>query len=201
MDSISANRSRREVLEAPAGGAALAASSALAGTALAGGAAAAIRPFRFEAAQADLDDLRHRLKAIRWPERERVNDTTEGVRLATIQALARYWTDGYEWRRCEARLDGLPQFSTEIDGLDTHFTHVRSKEPNALPIIITHGWPGSVIEQLKIIGPLTNPTAHGGSPADAFVVVTPRCPDTDFRSSRPRPAGTRSGSPGRGACR
>jgi pimeloyl-ACP methyl ester carboxylesterase len=135
---------------------------------------AAIRPFTMpKASDADLDDLRKRIKATRWPEKETVSDATQGVQLATAQALARYWSTDYDWRKVEVRLAALPQFITEIDGLDIHFVHVRSKHENALPIIVTHGWPGSTIEQMKIIEPLTNPTAHGGTAADAFHVVIP----------------------------
>jgi pimeloyl-ACP methyl ester carboxylesterase len=133
----------------------------------------AIRPFRFEAPEADLIELRRRITATRFPEKETVADPSQGVQLAFIQALARYWATDYNWRKCEARLNALPQFITEIDGLDIHFLHVRSKHENALPLIVTHGWPGSPIEQLKIIDPLTNPTAHGGSASDAFHVVIP----------------------------
>jgi Epoxide hydrolase N terminus len=122
-------------------------------------AAAAIRPFTFETPQADLDDLRARIAATRWPERETVDDPSQGVQLATIQALARYWETEYDWRACEAKLKALPKFITEIDGLDIHFVHVRSKHEDALPLIVLHGWPGSIIEQMKIIGPLTDPTA------------------------------------------
>ena len=118
-----------------------------------------IRPFEFHASDVDLADLRRRIKATRWPERELVEDGTQGVQLALMQELARYWATDYDWRRCEARLNALPNFITEIDGLDIHFIHVRSKHENALPVIVTHGWPGSPIEQLKIIGPLTDPTA------------------------------------------
>ena len=126
-------------------------------------AATAIRPFRIETPQVELDDLRQRLAATRWPEKETVDDLSQGVQLATMQALARYWATDYDWRTCEARLKVLPHFITEIDGLDIHFIHVRSKHDDALPLIVLHGWPGSVIEQLKIIEPLTNPTAHGVS--------------------------------------
>ena len=131
----------------------------------------AIRPFRIEFPDEALADLRRRIAATKWPERETVADTTQGVQLVTMQELARYWGTEYDWRKVEARLNALPQFVTEIDGLDIHFIHVRSKHENALPVIITHGWPGSVVEQLKIIDPLTNPTAHGGSAEDAFDVV------------------------------
>jgi pimeloyl-ACP methyl ester carboxylesterase len=152
------------------------------------GAGAAIRPFSFKAPEADLIDLRRRIKATRWPERETVNDTSQGVQFATIRELARYWATEHDWRKCEARLNALPQFTTEIDGLDIHFIHVRSKHENALPLIVTHGWPGSVIEQLKIIDPLTNPTAHGGSAADAFDLVIPSLPGYGF-SGKPTATG------------
>jgi pimeloyl-ACP methyl ester carboxylesterase len=148
----------------------------------------AIRPFKFVAGEADLADLRGRIRATRWPERETVEDSTQGVQLAVMQKLARYWETDYDWRRCEATLNALPQFITEIDGLDIHFIHVRSKHENALPIIVTHGWPGSVVEQLKIIGPLTDPTAHGGTPADAFHVVIPSLPGYGF-SGKPSATG------------
>jgi len=134
---------------------------------------AAIRPFRFEAPEAELTELRRRIKATRWPEKETVSDFSHGVQLAVMQAVARYWATDYNWRTCEARLNAYPQFITEIDGLDIHFIHVRSKHDNALPLIVTHGWPGSPIEQLKIIDRLTNPTAHGASASDAFHVVIP----------------------------
>ena len=134
----------------------------------------------------------------RWPDKEPLPDHSQGVQLATMQALARYWANDYDWRRCEARLNALPQFMTEIDGLDIHFIHVRSKHENALPLIITHGWPGSIIEQLKVIGPLTDPTAHGGSADDAFHVVIPSLPGYGF-SGKPRtPAGTPTASRGLG---
>ena len=122
----------------------------------------AIRPFSINVPEAELTELRRRINATRWPERETVTDASQGVQLATMQKLARYWATEYDWRKVEARLNALPQFITEIDGLDIHFIHVRSKHENALPLIVTHGWPGSIIEQLKIIDPLTNPTAHGG---------------------------------------
>jgi pimeloyl-ACP methyl ester carboxylesterase len=132
-----------------------------------------IRPFAFHASDEELADLKRRIKATRWPERELVDDGTQGVQLALMQKLADYWATDYDWRRCEAQLNALPNFITEIDGLDVHFIHVRSKHEDALPVIVTHGWPGSPIEQLKIIDPLTNPTAHGGSASDAFDVVIP----------------------------
>src|SRR5438067_1305304 len=134
---------------------------------------AAIRPFRVNVPEAELTELRRRINATKWPERETVTDASQGVQLATIQALARYWGTEYDWRKIEAKMNALSQFITEIDGLDIHFIHVRSKHEDALPLIVTHGWPGSPIEQLKIIDPLTNPTAHGGSASDAFHVVIP----------------------------
>ena len=136
----------------------------------------AIRPFRVEVAQADIDELRRRIQATRWPEKETVADVTQGVPLATMQELARYWANDYDFRRFETRLNAVPQFMTEIDGLDIHFIHVRSPHENALPVIITHGWPGSIIEMLNVIGPLTDPTAYGGDAEDAFDVVVPSMP-------------------------
>src|SRR5919106_1252506 len=133
----------------------------------------AIRPFRIDVTEEALVDLRRRIAATRWPEKETVADQSQGVQLATMQKLADYWATDYDWRKVEARLQALPQFIAEIDGLDIHFIHVRSKHDNALPLIVTHGWPGSVIEQLKIIDPLTNPTAHGANASDAFHVVIP----------------------------
>jgi pimeloyl-ACP methyl ester carboxylesterase len=147
-----------------------------------------IRPFHFEAPQANLDDLRQRINATKWPERETVTDASQGVQLATIQRLARYWATEYDWRTVEAKLNAFPQFMTEIDGLDIHFIHVRSKHENALPLIVTHGWPGSIIEQMKIIEPLTNPTAYGGSASDAFDVVVPSIPGYGF-SGKPTSTG------------
>jgi pimeloyl-ACP methyl ester carboxylesterase len=148
----------------------------------------AIRTFHVDVADAELDDLRRRIKATRWPEQETVKDESQGVRLATIQDLAAYWGTDYDWRKCEAKLNALPQFITEIDGLDIHFIHVRSKHEDALPVIVTHGWPGSTIEQLKIIDPLTDPTAHGGSASDAFHVVIPSMPGYGF-SGKPKTTG------------
>jgi len=137
----------------------------------------AIRPFQLTSVpEAELTELPRRINATKWPERETVTDASQGVQLATIQALARYWATDYDWRKIEARLSALPQFITEIDGLDIHFVHVRSKHDNALPLIVTHGWPGSVVEQMKIIGPLTDPTAHGASASDAFHLVIPSMP-------------------------
>jgi pimeloyl-ACP methyl ester carboxylesterase len=136
----------------------------------------AIHPFTFYAPQAELDALRRRIVATRWPEKESVADHSQGVPLATMQKLADYWAREYDWRKVEAKLNALPNFITEIDGLDIHFIHVRSKHENALPVIVTHGWPGSVIEQLKIVDPLVNPTAHGGNASDAFHVVSPSMP-------------------------
>ncbi len=136
----------------------------------------AIRPFRIDVPEEALTDLRRRLAATRWPEREIVADRSQGVQLATMQQLVHYWQTSHDWRKVEARLNAVPNFITAIDDLDIHFIHVRSKHENALPLIVTHGWPGSVIEQLKIIKPLTNPTAHGGSASDAFHVVIPSIP-------------------------
>jgi pimeloyl-ACP methyl ester carboxylesterase len=148
----------------------------------------AIRPFHISVPEQDLVDLRRRLAATRWPEKETVADESQGVRLATIQELVRYWQKEYDWRNVEARLNALPQFITEIDGLDIHFIHLRSKHPNALPLIVTHGWPGSVIEQMKIVDQLTNPTAHGASASDAFDLVIPSLPGHGF-SGKPTATG------------
>ena len=145
---------------------------------------AAIRPFKVHAPEEQLTDLRRRVQATNWPERETVPDATQGVQLATVQALGKYWATEYDWRKIEGKLYALPQFITQIDGLDIHFIHVRSKHENALPVIVTHGWPGSIIEQMKIIDPLTNPTAHGGRAEDAFDVVIPSMPGYGF-SGRP----------------
>ena len=147
-----------------------------------------IRPFHVDVPEAELTELRRRINATRWPEQETVADTSQGVRLATIQALARYWATEYDWRKVEARLKALPQFITEIDGLDIHFIHVRSEHEDALPLIVTHGWPGSIIEQLKIIEPLTNPTAYGASERDAFHLVIPSMPGYGF-SGKPTTTG------------
>src|SRR5918997_2511529 len=139
-----------------------------------------VRPFRFRASDEELAELRRRILATRWPEKELVADHSQGVPLATMQKLARYWATEYDWRKVEARLNALPQFVTNIDGLDIHFIHVKSKQPNALPIILTHGWPGSIVEMLKVVDPLTNPTAHGGRAEDAFDVVVPSLPGYGF---------------------
>jgi pimeloyl-ACP methyl ester carboxylesterase len=148
----------------------------------------AIRPFHVNVPEAELTELRRRINATKWLERETVADATQGVQLATMQALARYWGTEYDWRKVEARLNALPQFITEIDGLDIHFIHVRSQHEDALPLIVTHGWPGSVIEQIKIIDPLTNPTAHGASASDAFHLVIPSMPGYGF-SGKPTTPG------------
>src|SRR6201997_2112360 len=148
-----------------------------------------IRPFTVPTVpQAALDDLRRRITATRWPEKETISDDSQGVQLATMQKLASYWAKDYDWRKCEAKLKALPHFVTNIDGLDIYFIHVRSKNPNALPMIVTHGWPGSVIEQLKIIDPLTNPTAHGGKVEDAFDLVIPSMPGYGY-SGKPAAPG------------
>ena len=151
--------------------------------------APAIRPFTIETTpEAELQDLRKRISATRWPEKETVDDQSQGVQLETTQALARYWAKEYDWRKCEARLKALPHFITTIDGLDIHFIHVRSKHENALPLIVTHGWPGSIVEQMKIIDPLTNPTAHGASASDAFDLVIPSIPGYGY-SGKPTTTG------------
>jgi len=148
----------------------------------------AIRPFRAHVPEPDVADLRRRLAATRWPDKETVADQSQGAQLATLQELVRYWATGYDWRKAEAKLNAYPQFVTNIDGLDIHFIHVRSKHPNAVPLIIAHGWPGSVFEQIKLIGPLTDPTTYGGKAEDAFDVVIPSLPGFGF-SGRPTEAG------------
>jgi pimeloyl-ACP methyl ester carboxylesterase len=148
----------------------------------------AIRPFHIHFPDSDLDDLRRRVAATKWPDKEQVIDTTQGVQLAPMQALAQRWAGGYDWRKMEARLNAVPNFITEIDGLDIHFIHVRSKHVNALPMIVTHGWPGSIVEQMKIIGPLTDPTAYGASASDAFHLVIPSLPGYGF-SGKPTEVG------------
>src|SRR5918997_125553 len=139
-----------------------------------------VRPFQVEIPDEELAELRRRIEATRWPSRELVADRSQGVQLTTLQALARYWTTEYDWRRCEARLNALAQFTTEIDGVDIHFIHVKSPHENAMPMIMTHGWPGSVVELLETVGPLTDPTAHGGTPEDAFDLVLPSLPGYGF---------------------
>ena len=147
-----------------------------------------IRPFRFKASEAQLRDLRMRIKATRWPEKELVTDATQGVQLETMKALTKYWASDYDWRKAEAKLNALPQFVTNIDGVDIHFIHVRSKNPNALPLIITHGWPGSILEQIKVIAPLTDPVSYGGKVEDSFDVVIPSLPGYGF-SGKPAATG------------
>jgi pimeloyl-ACP methyl ester carboxylesterase len=154
--------------------------------------ATAIRPFRIEVPEADLDELQRRIAATRWPSKELVDDRSQGVQLASLQALARYWTTEYDWRRCETRLNALPQFTTEIDGVDIHFIHVRSPHEDAMPLVMTHGWPGSVVELLEIVGPLTDPAAHGGRVEDAFHLVLPSLPGYGF-SAEPAELGWDAG--------
>src|ERR1700683_4502255 len=148
----------------------------------------AVRPFEVHFPETELTDLRRRINATRWPERETVGDDSQGARLAMMQDLARYWGTEYDWSKCEAKLNALPNFITEIDGLDIHFIHVRSEHEDALPLIVTHGWPGSILEQLKIIEPLTNPTAHGASALDAFHLIIPSLPGYGF-SAKPTATG------------
>src|SRR3954451_19642281 len=182
------DQDRRRLLGTVATGIAVAAAASLFPSRLiALDSGAAIRPFRVNVPKEQLADLRRRLAATRWPDKETVSDRSQGVQLAKLQELVRYWGTGYDWRKLEARLNALPQFITNIDGVDIHFIHVRSKHPKALPVIVTHGWPGSIIEQLKIIAPLTDPTAHGGSAADAFDVVIPSLPGYGFSA---KPTGT-----------
>ena len=187
MSDAFLSSSRRSFL---AGSAAIGASSLLPAKVRAAVESSSIRPFRVNVPEDELVDLRRRVKAARWPDRETVSDPSQGVQLATVQKLARYWETDYDWRKIEARLNALPQFVTEIDGLDIHFIHVRSKHDNALPLIVTHGWPGSIIEQLKIIDPLTNPTAHGGSASDAFDLVIPSLPGYGFSGKPTAPGWT-----------
>jgi pimeloyl-ACP methyl ester carboxylesterase len=185
MSAKSPSLDRRKILGASA---AVAASSLIPGQAPAAANSDAVRPFHINFPKEQLADLRQRIAATRWPERETVTDDSQGVPLAMMQELARYWRTDYDWRKCEAKLNSLPNFVTEIDGLDIHFIHVRSKHDNALPMIVTHGWPGSIIEQLKIIDPLTNPTAHGASASDAFHLVIPSMPGYGF-SGKPTTTG------------
>ena len=180
--------SRRDLLATATAAGAIGASGVLSASAAEPALDGAIRPFRYSAPEEALVDLKRRILAIRWPDKELVADDSQGVQLATAQQLAHYWATAHDWRKVEARLNALPMFITEIDGLDIHFIHVRSKHENALPLIVTHGWPGSVIEQLKIIDPLTNPTAHGASAADAFHLVIPSLPGYGF-SGKPKTLG------------
>jgi pimeloyl-ACP methyl ester carboxylesterase len=188
MSTISLTPTRRELLAATAAAGAVGILPATLRAASQTSSDTSISPFSFHASDEDLADLRRRIAATKWPEREQVTDDSQGVQLATMQKLADYWATEHDWRKVEARLNSLPNFITEIDGLDIHFIHVRSKHDNALPMIVTHGWPGSVIEQLKIIEPLTDPTAHGGSEADAFHLVIPSLPGYGF-SAKPTAPG------------
>ena len=157
------------------------------------------RPFQVEIPEEELAELRRRIKATRWPSKELVHDRSQGVQLATMEALARYWTTEHDWRACEARLNALPQFMTEIDGVDIHFIHVRSPHEDALPLIMTHGWPGSVVELLETVGPLTDPTAHGGqAPRTRSTWCCRPCPATGSPASRPSSAGTPAAPHARG---
>ena len=189
LESETINHDRRKLLTTAAMGmAAAGAATVFPATAATVATDTAIRPFRIHIPDKDIVDLRHRLAATRWPEKETVADGTQGVPLATMRELVRHWQTDYDWRKVEARLNALPQFITEIDGLDIHFIHVRSKHDKALPLIVSHGWPGSVIEQLKIIDPLTNPTANGASASDAFHLVIPSLPGYGF-SGKPAETG------------
>jgi pimeloyl-ACP methyl ester carboxylesterase len=193
MTSQLPNPARRNFLESSLAGSIglllpIAGAQAAAVAPASGAGGAAIRPFQFHASDADLADLKRRIVATRWPDRELVADASQGVKLATMRKLADYWATRHDWRKAEARLNAYPQFVTTIDGVDIHFIHVRSKQPKALPVIITHGWPGSIIEQTKVIGPLTDPTAFGGKPGDAFDVVIPSLPGHGF-SGKPTELG------------
>ena len=187
MSGISLSPTRRELLAATAAAGAI---SLLPGTLLAAAGDQSIRPFTVSFPKEELTELRRRVAATRWPDRETVKDTSQGVQFDTMQKLAKYWSTDYDWSKAEAKLNAVPQFITEIDGLDIHFIHVRSKHENALPVIITHGWPGSIIEQMKVIGPLTDPTAHGGTAADAFHVVIPSLPGYGFSGKPTAPGWT-----------
>lgn len=185
MSTTSRSPSRRDVLAATAAAGVI---GMLLGTQRAAAAGDSIRPFTVSIPEEEINELRRRIVATRWPEQETVADQSQGVQLATVQELARYWATDYSWRKAEAKLNALPQFITEIDGLDIHFIHVRSKHETALPLIVTHGWPGSILEQLKIIDPLTNPTAYGASASDAFHLVIPSMPGYGF-SGKPTSTG------------
>ena len=187
------NQDRRRLLSTAAASIAVAtAASLLPSQLIAAPADDAIRPFRVNVPDEQLVDLRRRIAATRWPDKETVSDRSQGNQLGNLQEIIRYWGTEYDWRKVEARLNALPQFRTEIDGVDIHFIHVKSHQANALPLIITHGWPGSVIEQLKVIDPLTNPTAHGGRAEDVFDLVIPSMPGYGFSG---KPTGTRVGTP------
>jgi len=185
MSEVSLSSNRRSFL---ASSVAVGAAALLVAKAHAASGDEAIRPFHVNVPEEKLVDLRRRVKATLWPDRETVTDASQGVQLATMQKLAQYWANEHDWRKCEAKINAVPNFITEIDGLDIHFIHVRSKHENALPMIVTHGWPGSIIEQMKIIDPLTNPTAHGGTAADAFHLVIPSLPGYGF-SGKPTAPG------------
>jgi pimeloyl-ACP methyl ester carboxylesterase len=189
IDNFELNR-RQLLCSAAAGLAVAGASGLLASEAAAEGATEEIRPFRVAFSDEALADLRRRVASVRWPDAENVADDSQGVKLATMQKLAQHWQNSYDWRKVEARLNAVPQFVTEIDGLDIHFIHVKSKHGGALPMIVTHGWPGSIIEQLKIVEPLTNPTAHGGTAADAFHLVIPSLPGYGFSGKPSAPGWT-----------
>ncbi|WP_326566131.1 epoxide hydrolase [Amycolatopsis rhabdoformis] len=190
MSDYPSEHSRRRFLATSAGALAVAAGASTLMSTVANAATAgspAVRPFRIAVPQRELTDLRNRLRATRWPTRETVADDSQGLQLRRVQDLVKYWATRYDWRTTEAKLNSLPQFVTEIDGLDIHFLHIRSRHENALPIVITHGWPGSILEMLKVIGPLTDPTRHGGSAVDAFHVVIPSMPGYGFSG---KPTGT-----------
>lgn len=188
MNSVFINPDRRRFLGLAAAGLAAGAAQLLPSRPAAASAGEAIRPFRIAIPQDELDDLRRRIIAARWPDQETVPDRSQGNQLATLQDIVRHWGTDYDWRKVERRLNALPMFITEVDGVDIHFIHVRSRHENALPLIVTHGWPGSIIEQLKIIDPLTNPTAHGANAADAFHLVVPSLPGFGF-SGKPKEKG------------
>lgn len=185
MSSALLSPTRRELLAAVASAGTI---CVLPGALLGAPSDEAIRPFTVNVPQAELDDLRRRIAATRWPQRETVGDQSQGIQLERLQPLVEYWGTGYDWRKAEAKLNALPQFMTEIDGLDIHFIQIRSKYPKALPLIMTHGWPGLVLELLKAVGPLTDPTAHGGTAEDAFDLVLPSMPGYGF-SGKPKAAG------------
>jgi hypothetical protein len=198
MTSETIDQERRTLLGVAATGLAAVSAASLfpAATAAAASGAADIRPFTVNIPEADIVDLRRRLAHTRLPEQETVADKTQGVQLKTIKQLLTHWEKNYDWRRVETRINSVPNFITEIDGLDIHFLHIRSKHDDALPLIVTHGWPGSIVEQMKLIGPLTDPTAHGGTAADAFHLIIPhRFPATAFPESQRKPGGVLSASP------